>query len=123
MTIAYYENEFNSCLDKLEVWDHAAVGCFYTWSNRQSEEEFVVKKLDRVLINQEWGSCLCVFCRNCLESRDHIFFECSFTRRIWDDMMQLCLVSNAQFVWEDLIALGVKELKGKGLRVIASKLA
>nr|POE87690.1 mdis1-interacting receptor like kinase 2 [Quercus suber] len=28
-----------------------------TRSNRQSEEEFVAKKLDRVLINQEWGSC------------------------------------------------------------------
>ena len=46
LTVGCYENEFNSCLDKLEVWDHAAVGCFYTWSNRQSKEEFVAKKLD-----------------------------------------------------------------------------
>ena len=53
LTVGCYENEFNSCLDKLEVWDHDAVGCFYTWSNRQSEEEFVAKKLDQVLINQE----------------------------------------------------------------------
>ena len=37
--------------------------------------------------------------------------------------MKLCLVSNAQFVWEDLIAWGARELKGKGLRVIACKLA
>ena len=41
LTIACYEDEFNSCLDKLEVWDHPAVGCFYTWTNRQCEEEFV----------------------------------------------------------------------------------
>ena len=37
--------------------------------------------------------------------------------------MKLCLVSNAQFVWEDLIAWGARELKGKELRVIACKLA
>ena len=46
LTVGCYENELNSCLDKLEVWDRAAVGCFYTWSNRQSKEEFVAKKLD-----------------------------------------------------------------------------
>ena len=56
LTIGCYENEFSSCLDKLGVWDHVVVGCFYLWSNRQSEEEFVAKKLDRVLINKEWGS-------------------------------------------------------------------
>ena len=53
-----------------------------------------------------WGDSLCVFCINSLESRDHLFFKCCFTRRIWDDIMKLCLVSNAQFVWEDLIAWG-----------------
>ena len=50
-------------------------------------------------------------------------FECPFTRRIWDDMMKLCLVSNAPFVWENLITWGARELKGKELRVIGYKLA
>ena len=63
------------------------------------------------------------FSRNCLKSKDHIFFECSFTRIILDDTMKLCLVSNAQLVLEDLIDWGARELKGKGLRVIACKLA
>ena len=39
--------------------------------------------------------CCCCCCRNCLESRYHLFFECSLTRRIWDGMIKLCLVSNA----------------------------
>ena len=38
-------------------------------------------------------------------------------------MMKLCLVSNAQFVWENLIIWGARELKGKELRVIGCKLA
>ena len=44
------------------------------------------------------------------------------TRRIWDDMMKLCLVSNVVCVGE-LDCLGARELKGKGLRVIVCKLA
>ena len=78
----------------------------------------VINKLSTRDRMAKWGylgDSLCVFfCRNCLESRDHLFFECSFTRRIWDDMMKLCLVSNAEFVREDLIAWGARELKGKG---------
>ncbi|GKE83131.1 RNA-directed DNA polymerase, eukaryota, reverse transcriptase zinc-binding domain protein, partial [Tanacetum coccineum] len=28
----------------------------------------------------------CVFCKNVPDSHDHLFFECSFTRRIWDSL-------------------------------------
>ncbi|XP_075641997.1 uncharacterized protein LOC142613508 [Castanea sativa] len=86
----------------------------------------VINKLSTLDTMTRWGysdDSICVFCRNFLERRDHIFFECSFTRRIWDDMMKLCLVSNAQFILVDLMAWGSRELKGKGLRVIACKLA
>ena len=29
------------------------------------------------------GNTLCVFCRGCIESQDHLFFVCPFARRIW----------------------------------------
>ena len=29
------------------------------------------------------GDVLCVYCRNILESHDHLIFECSFACRIW----------------------------------------
>ena len=29
------------------------------------------------------GDTLCVFCRGCIESKDHLFFVCPLARRIW----------------------------------------
>ena len=29
------------------------------------------------------GDTLCVFCRGCIGSKDHLFFACNFARRIW----------------------------------------
>lgn len=39
--------------------------------------------LDRLLKWDYQGDCMCVFCRGCVETRDHIFFECPFPMRIW----------------------------------------
>jgi hypothetical protein len=36
------------------------------------------------------GDAQCVFCRNGLESRDHLFFKCSFSSRIWIYCLQRC---------------------------------
>ena len=49
----------------------------------------------------QWGytaytsGCLCVFCRDYIESRDHIFLEFSFAKRIWETVIGYCLVSEA----------------------------
>jgi hypothetical protein len=49
-----YEQEFVECHSHLEVEDLAFIGAFHTWSNKQVGEDFVSKKLDRVLSNFEW---------------------------------------------------------------------
>jgi hypothetical protein len=43
---------------------------------------------DRML---KWGYTRdpkCVFCRNCIESRDHLYFECEFTIRLWREVIE-----------------------------------
>ena len=48
----------------------------------------------------KWGFTVdgnCGFCRNSLETRNHIFFDCSFSQRIWRRIMALCLVSDTSF--------------------------
>ena len=55
---------------------------------------------DRML---QWGlavDSMCVFCRSSIEDRDHLFFQCSITKRIWDNIMGLCLVSDAKTYWK-----------------------
>jgi hypothetical protein len=35
---------------------------------------------------QKWGYnsiVLCVFCRSCIEGRDHLFFQCGFSKLFW----------------------------------------
>ena len=40
----------------------------------------------------------CAFYRNKIESREHLYFECSFTKRIWKHIMGLCLVTDVPII-------------------------
>jgi hypothetical protein len=62
---------------------------------------------DRLL---QWGlgvDPMCLFCRQNLEDRDHLFFKCPFTNRIWKNIMGLCLVSDASDDWHLLVDWGI----------------
>jgi hypothetical protein len=61
---------------------------------------------DRVL---QWGISVdpvCQFCRQFIEDRDHLFFKCSFTSRIWKYIIALCLVPNVPFEWTLILEWG-----------------
>jgi hypothetical protein len=51
-----------------------------------------------------------VFCRNCIESRDHLYFECGFTKRLWREVMRKCMRGAPKMDWE------LKKLKGKRVK-------
>ncbi len=54
----------------------------------------------------QWGigvDPLYKFCSHQMEDREHLFFQCSFTNRIWKVIMALCLVSDAPVDWNLLI--------------------
>ncbi|KAL0007529.1 hypothetical protein SO802_009031 [Lithocarpus litseifolius] len=73
-----------------------------------------------------WGlavDSMCVFCRSSIEDRDHLFFQSSITKRIWDNIMGLCLVSDAKTYWKELVnwgegisKLGYNSTKRKGIQ-------
>ena len=74
----------------------------------------------------QWGlavDSMCVFCRSSIEDRDHLFFQCSITKRIWYDIMGLCLVSDAKTYWKELVNWGTTQLKGRVFRTLQCKLA
>ena len=68
---------------------------------------------DRLL---QWGlgvDPMCLFCRQNLEDRDHLFFKCPFTNQIWKNIMALCLVSDARMIGTYLLIGEFSSLRGK----------
>jgi hypothetical protein len=49
-----YEVEFGACLNELEVFNLNFSGYFYIWTNKSEEPYFVARKLDRVMVNENW---------------------------------------------------------------------
>ncbi|KAL9681513.1 hypothetical protein QQ045_013298 [Rhodiola kirilowii] len=49
------------------------------------------------------GDNTCVFCKVTEESRNHLFFECRFTKEVWSDVMKFLNVLQAPCNWELLI--------------------
>lgn len=63
-----------------------------------------------------------LFCRATQESQTHLFFDCSFSRRIWRSIISDCLVSNPPTGWDDVVLWSVAELQGRSLKSCVCKL-
>jgi hypothetical protein len=72
-----------------------------------------------------WGftsSSLCLFCYGCQESKDHLFFECSFGCRIWRALMFDCFVDDPPVQWDAVIHWFIERVRGKSLKTCLCKL-
>jgi len=67
------------------------------------------------------GNTLCRFCYGGQESIDHLFFHCSFCRRIWRNLMALCLVQQSFTEWDNVVRWSCSH-KGRSLQVLVCKL-
>jgi hypothetical protein len=47
----------------------------------------------------------CGFCKNGMESHDHLFFRCSFSSRIWKNCMQRCINENPDIDWLNVMGI------------------
>ncbi|KAL1194852.1 hypothetical protein V5N11_020068 [Cardamine amara subsp. amara] len=57
---------------------------------------------------QQWSSgahAYCVLCQNNLETRNHIFFSCSFSAEIWDKLVKNLLQQKHSREWDQLMRL------------------
>jgi hypothetical protein len=61
------------------------------------------------------------FCFGGQESIAHLFFHCSFCKRVWRHLMTLCLITNPCIEWDDVVNWSYK-LKGRSLQVLLCKL-
>ncbi|KAL4351726.1 hypothetical protein GQ457_06G003920 [Hibiscus cannabinus] len=66
---------------------------------------------------------ICCLCNCVLETGSHLFFECSFSKSIWEGVLKLCNVLKRVLGWSHEVDWAVKFLKGKSLLVVILKLA
>lgn len=67
---------------------------------------------DRVLCWNVGAQSACTFCHDPLETRDHLFFGCRVTEKIWSDLTFNLLKSNYTNVWNDIINLTINDSQG-----------
>ncbi|KAE8667867.1 Detected protein of unknown function [Hibiscus syriacus] len=66
---------------------------------------------------------VCGLCSFGLETRNHIFSECTFANETWCAILLLCGLNQAPLGWNDLLQWLLLNLKGKSLLVYMLKLA
>jgi hypothetical protein len=49
-----YEGDFVDCIHSLEILDLPYTDCSFTWTNKREEGHFLARKLDRVMVNEDW---------------------------------------------------------------------
>jgi hypothetical protein len=67
------------------------------------------------------GNVKCWFCHNQMETRDHLFFECSFSSRIWNFCMARCRV-DIHVVLDDIVRQGCSSWFHKSLKCLICRL-
>lgn len=73
------------------------------------------RKGDRLIKRGYKGVVVCLFCWSEMESREHMFFKCGFSARIWKECMARCTVALPWTEWEDVLHCAVQEWRNKSL--------
>ncbi|KAL9810229.1 putative reverse transcriptase zinc-binding domain-containing protein [Arabidopsis thaliana] len=47
----------------------------------------------------------CIFCKNPNETRDHLFFQCVYTRKVWNGLIKGLLLDKYSDRWQDIILM------------------
>ena len=65
----------------------------------------------------------CCFCNNSLESMDHLFFQCAFSKKIWCRVVTCCGLSYNGMGWNDYMCLLSSRWKKRRLKYYLGKIA
>ncbi|XP_039025015.1 uncharacterized protein LOC120158175 [Hibiscus syriacus] len=66
---------------------------------------------------------VCGLCGTGMESRVHLFADCSYAKDVWDSFLIACGLSHEFHSWDELLHWLLVNLKGKSIRVRILKLA
>lgn len=67
-------------------------------------------------------SAKCLFCGAACEDRDHLFFDCRFSHKVWREILKLNLISKPIGLWNQELDWAISACKGKSFSVRLLKL-
>jgi hypothetical protein len=102
------------------VWFSMAIPCHSFMLCLVFRNALVTK--DRMCLWGYSGNTLCRFCFGRQESIEHLFFQFEFSRRIWSNLMESCLVSDPFVERNDVAKWSMEVLQGKSLQTNICKL-
>ncbi|XVE83810.1 hypothetical protein DITRI_Ditri16bG0117100 [Diplodiscus trichospermus] len=65
----------------------------------------------------------CVLCEREVESRDHIFFGCCYSKAVWKEILKLCGLERGVLTWNKELSWAVNKLKARSLILMVMRLA
>ena len=68
------------------------------------------------------GPLACVFCQSHMEAHDHLFFACTYSVFIWQDLMRRCGLTWNKHNWNNTLLWMAQNLKGKKAHHIIPKI-
>jgi hypothetical protein len=68
------------------------------------------------------GETNCIFCRNGVETRDHLFFSCSFRSGLWWNLTKLCDLEDTSTCWAAIVDVGVQNWRKKVMKYVVCRL-
>ena len=78
--------------------------------------------MDRVA---RWSQCadtICVLCKTAQETRDHLFFECSYSSQIWGSLVKGILKETYTNEWKDIV-IWISDEKMERMRLFCIRYA
>ena len=63
-----------------------------------------LKTADRISKWFSISSTMCPLCNTVDETHAHLFFACSFSKSIWDNLKILCKLDNVSCVWAEIVS-------------------
>ena len=59
--------------------------------------------MDRIVQWNPWVDEICVLCKSACESRDHFFFECSYSVQIWESLARRIMGNSFSNSWSEIM--------------------
>lgn len=73
--------------------------------------------LDRISRWSQGVNTTCVLCKSDVESRKHLFFECSYSSEVWEHLVKGILLGSYTNKWDDILVIISNTKKGKDYSV------